>query len=224
VAAVDYGIGDRPETTLEWAAALRAVAPALRVVAVDAVEARVEAAAAALGAARVEVAVGRFGIGPVGAGPVGLARAMNLLRAHPPAEAQVLLCQMVDRLEPGGALWEGSTCPRGSVLVAQRRVRGGGGEGLLFWSDFRQGFGPLLFKDRLPVGLRGVPAVEDFFGAWVGTFARERRAGEAPAACFLRVGAALGAAGAPVRVVDGVADGAALWWAPAPGLPDLYST
>jgi len=27
-----------------------------------------------------------------------------------------------------------------------------------------------------------------------------------------------------VRVVDGVADGAALWWAPAPGLPDLYST
>lgn len=219
--AVDYGVGDRPDTTLEWAAALRAVAPSLGVVAVDAVPARVASAAPALAAAGVCAAVGCFGEPPAERGPLALVRAMNLLRAHPPGEARALLGQMVGRTAPGGVVWEGSTCPRGAVLVAQRRVRGGVGEGLLFWTDFGQGFGPLLFKDRLPVGLRAEPAVERFFEAWGVAFTAARRLGEGPEAGFRRAGAALQDAGLPVQVVPGLAGGAGLWWAPLGGLPEL---
>ncbi len=99
--AVDLGYGARPDTTLEWAAWLRRIAPAVRVVGLEIDPARVVP-----GRGGVEFARGGFEL--AGLRP-NLVRAFNVLRQYDEAEVPAAWAMITSRLAPGGVLIEG-TC------------------------------------------------------------------------------------------------------------------
>ena len=171
-AFVDLGFGEHPWTTLESAESFRTVNPTLPVLGVERDPERV-AAAQSHGDALTDFRLGGFEL-PLRPGErVRLLRAMNLLRGYRPEEVEGIHHTLGQSLLEGGLLVEGSTDTEGAVLVAHllRRVPEGlAREALLFHTDFRRGFAPVLFRDWLPRDLRrrvkpGEP-IHAFFAHW----------------------------------------------------------
>jgi hypothetical protein len=180
---VDLGFGEHPWTTLESVQAFRALNPRLQALGVELEPWRVEAAQAHADAL-TGFRQGGFAL-PLRPGEsVRLVRAMNLLRQYRPEEVPAIHRELGEALLTGGLLVEGSTDTPGAVLVAHllRRVperleR----EALLFHTDFRRGFAPLLFRDWLPRDLRrrvrpGEP-IQEFFAAWLEAWQQARAEG-----------------------------------------------
>lgn len=169
---VDLGYGADPGTTLESAARLRRINPALPVLGVEIDRARVEAAlpcADALTAFRH----GGFNL-PLAPGErVRMIRAMNVLRQYDAAAAEEALAALSAQLEPGGLLLEGTSDPAGRLWTANvvRRPAAGGparAEALVLGA--RGAFAPEDLRAVLPKRYihRVVPgeAVHDLLAAW----------------------------------------------------------
>jgi hypothetical protein len=225
----DVGFGEQPWTTLESAAAFRALNPELTVVGVELEPERAEAAATAHAEARTHFRQGGFAL-PLGPDePARLVRAMNLLRQGPPERVPEVHRTLAHFLLPSGLLVEGSADTSGAVLVAHllRRtpqaespVR----EALLFHTDFSRGFAPLLLRDWLPRDLRrrvrpGEP-IHAFFAAWEDAWRKAREAGHTAPPDALRESALRLAASTEGVATDAwlLAQGF-LVWRPREGVP-----
>jgi hypothetical protein len=183
-AFIDLGFGEHPWTTLESAEAFRAVNPALRVIGVEAEEARATAAAAEHEDALTHFRHGGFDWATTEGQPARLVRAMNILRQYRPEEVEAAHARLGHALLPGGLLVEGSTDTPGSITVVYLLRRGPEGlrrEALLFHTDFRRGFAPWLFRDWLPRDWRrrvrpGAP-LHTFFAEWTEAWSQAREQG-----------------------------------------------
>jgi hypothetical protein len=147
---LDVGYGALPVTTLELAAAVRAVAPGLEVVGVERDAARVTAVEG------VRLVRGDFGA-LAALGPACLVRAMNVLRGYREDEVPAIHAALGAAAGEGGLVLEGSTDTEGCVTAAWVLRRRGGRlerEALLFHTDFSRGFSPWLFRDWLPRDVR----------------------------------------------------------------------
>jgi hypothetical protein len=153
---VDVGFGEHPVTTLEAAAAFRALHPALPVVGVELEAHRVEAAQAHADA-HTRFVQGGFTV-PLGEGErARLLRAMNVLRGYPEERVGEAHRLLGEALLPGGLLVEGSADPEGGITAVHLLRRGEAGltrEALLLHTDFTGGFAPVRFRDWLPRDLR----------------------------------------------------------------------
>ncbi|GEN08938.1 hypothetical protein MFU01_39750 [Myxococcus fulvus] len=226
---VDVGFGEHPWTTLESAEAFRALHPELVVIGVELDDARALAAQSHAGP-RTHFRQGGFALPLSPEEPARLVRAMNLLRQGPVERVAEVHHALSRFLLPSGLLVEGSSDPEGSVLTAHLLRRSDSApdappvrEALLFHTDFRQGFAPLLFRDWLPRDLRrrvrpGEP-MHAFFMSWVDTWKQARDAGHsAPADAFRESVSRL------CRQVDGVSsdswllDSGYLLWRPPTGV------
>lgn len=203
---VDLGVGALPWTTMEWAHALWARWPGLSVTAVEIDPLRL-AVARDVGDARIHWVEGGFDLP---APPARLVRAMNVLRQYRPDEVTPALSRMGAGLAVGGLLVEGSASRGGEVVVARliRQTPGGlQAEGLLFATDFSQGFAPALFAGSLPRDLRPDgplhPTARALLDAW--TRAWEGHRHKSPPAAFSGAAASLAGEGWRVEVHGGVA-------------------
>ena len=184
---VDLGFGAVPATTHELAAALP---PHLSVVGVEPDADALRTAGP--GSGRVRFLAGGFTL-PEAARPALVIRAMNVLRGYPPAEAAPAREAMGAALVEGGALLEGTSGPDGDVMVVgwwRRREGKLVPEALLFSTRFDRGFGPLVFRDRLPRDLRGAvrPGTPLFglFADWTAAYEAVRSVDPDPRGRFLR--------------------------------------
>lgn len=189
--AVDLGFGDEAVTTVEWTRAMRAVNEEVRVCGVEVEEWRVAAARDEAGD-EVEFLLGGFELEEALGEPAMLIRAMNVLRQYRPEEVREAHRSWGRALGEGGVLLEGTSDGTGSVLSAHVFRRRNGRlwrEGLLFVTDFRRGFAPVMFRDVLPRDLRhgvfeGHPAYA-FFERWMRIWKEMRAEGvEGPRASF----------------------------------------
>lgn len=178
---VDLGYGASAATTLETAARLRRLNPALRVMGVEIDRARVDAAQP-YADAQTEFRHGGFALPLASAGgrpeTVRLVRAMNVLRQYEEAEVKAAHASLIGQLLPGGLLIEGTSDPTGRhwvVNVLRRPVDGALSpaperEALVFGTNFADGFDPDRFKAVLPKDLihRVVPGepIHAFFEDW----------------------------------------------------------
>lgn len=170
---VDVGYGAEPFTTLESAARLRTVNPALPVLGVE-IDAERVAAALPYANAHTYFRLGGFNL-PLQLGEhVRLIRAFNVLRQYEEAAVTEAWRLMGQSLLPGGLLIEGTSDPFGQIWVANLVRKQANGdlvlEGLLFSTNFRQGFAPEQFQPVLPKNFihRMVPGepIERFFRQW----------------------------------------------------------
>lgn len=185
---VDVGFGEHPWTTLESAEAFRALHPELTVIGVELDGERARAARAHADA-RTHFREGGFELPLGGDEPARLVRAMNLLRQGPPERVPEVHRTLARYLLPSGLLVEGSADPEGAILTAHLLRRGPGAEAppvreaLLFHTDFRHGFAPLLFRDWLPRDLRRRvrpgESIHAFFSEWDAAWRDARAAGHA---------------------------------------------
>ncbi len=155
-ACADIGLGERADTTAEWAAWLRARWAGLEVLGIDSAGWRIDLARAQCGGPGLRYVQGSFA--PPTPEPLRLVRAINLLRGYPAEESPAAWLAMGRDLLPGGLLVEGSTDQPGAVLVAhllRRTPQGLTHEGLLFGTDLSRGFAPAMFRGPLPSQLRG---------------------------------------------------------------------
>lgn len=179
-AVVDLGFGRLPLTTLEMARRMRELNPTLPILGIEIDPERV-AAAQAYASPGISFARGGFNI-PLGGHRARLIRAMNVLRQYPEAEALPAHQQLIDQLIDGGLLVEGTSSPFGRRIVINliRRLPSGAPhlEGLLFSTNFKEGFTPELFPPVLPKQLihRHVPGEEifAFFECWRAAASRTR--------------------------------------------------
>jgi len=109
-------------------------------------------------------------------------RGMNLRRQDRVGDVLGMHEARTAPLLPGGLALVGSSGPLGRVMVShlmRRTETGMKREGLLFSTNFRSGFAPMLFWDRLPRDLRrGVSRahpIHDFFAAWTHAWRRGRQ-------------------------------------------------
>lgn len=219
-AFVDLGLGEDPATTVEAAAAFRALRPDLPVIGVDREATRVEAARAV---APGDYRLGTFDLPLEPGESVRLLRVMNLLRAHRPADVHAIHAHLGSQLLDGALLLEGTSDPEGGVLVTHLLRRRGADlvrEGLLFHTDFRQGFAPILFRDRLPRDLRHVPPghpLRAFFANWTAAWHAVR--GPDAVASFVVTVPALATRLDGIDLDPWLADHGTLVWRPPGGVP-----
>ena len=170
---VDVGYGAEPFTTLESTRRLRQVNPTLPVLGVEIDGERV-AAALPYADSYTHFRLGGFNL-PLQPGEhVRLIRTFNVLRQYEENAVTEAWRLMGQQLLPGGLLIEGTSDPFGQVWVANLVRKQDGGqltqEGLLFSTNFRQGFVPEQFQPVLPKNLihRVVPGepIEHFFRQW----------------------------------------------------------
>ncbi len=169
---IDLGYGAEPITTLESAARLRRANPRLRVVGVEIEPERV-ARAAPYADDLTDFRLGGFNL-PLRAGEtVRLIRAFNVLRQYDDSDVIAAWQTMGRYLLPGGLLIEGTSDPFGQIWVAnllrctpESLVI----EGVVFSTNFRQGFDPTMFQPVLPKNHihRVVPGepIHAFMEAW----------------------------------------------------------
>lgn len=140
---IDFGFGESPVTTEEWAES----APGCRVIGIDARPAV---------SPHVELVVGDFDACSQ-FGPVSVVRAMNVVRAYREDEVETIRAQLAASVIDGGLVIDGSSDTEGHVLSAWLLRKRGSTlvkEALLFHTDFSRGFSPWLFRDWLPRDLR----------------------------------------------------------------------
>lgn len=140
---VDFGFGESPVTTEEWARS----APQCRVVGVDYRESRSELVTLKRGGVELCAQLA----------PTAIVRAMNVVRSYREDEVAALHEALGAGVVEGGLVIEGSTDTDGAVLCAWLLRKAGGRlvkESLLTWTDFSRGFSPWLFRDWLPRELR----------------------------------------------------------------------
>lgn len=226
---VDVGFGEHPWTTLESATAFRALHPGLTVIGVE-LDAERARAATVHAEVLTHFRQGGFTL-PLGADePARLVRAMNLLRQGPPERVPEVHRTLGRYLLPSGLLVEGSADPEGAILTAHLLRRGPDAEGapvregLLFHTDFRHGFAPLLFRDWLPRDLRrrvrpGEP-IHAFFAEWDAAWREARSAGHtAPADAFRESVPRLAARTGGVATEAWLLTEGFLVWKPEGGVP-----
>lgn len=172
-AVIDFGFGETPVTTHEWAHAISA-----KVIGVERDLALIEAARRTH--PTLQLVHGGFEA-LASLAPATVVRAMNVLRGYPATAIasahQALAAPLID----GGVLLEGSCDTEGHVTVAHvLRKRGPQllREALVFHTTFERGFSPWLFRDWLPRDLRrsatpGTP-IFDFLAAWHAVFETTR--------------------------------------------------
>ncbi|XXF75725.1 methylase [Myxococcaceae bacterium GXIMD 01537] len=182
-AFVDVGFGDSPATTLESARALRALNPSLPVIGVELDASRAEAVAAH-SEARTHFRQGGFDLPLLPGETVRVIRAMNLLRQYPANAVPAIHERLGAQVLPGGLVIEGSADTEGAITVAhllRRSPEALHREALLFHTDFRHGFAPVLFRDWLPRDLRRRvhpgEAIHAFFSAWMASWDEARAEG-----------------------------------------------
>jgi hypothetical protein len=184
--AVDLGYGAKPFTTLEMAARLRKLNPALPVLGVEIEPERV-AAALPFADDLTSFRLGGFNLplhGGSGDAPAGrderarLIRAFNVLRQYGEAEVAPAWSRLGRYLLPGGLLVEGTSNPPGRLWVANvlRKPEQGDvdaplqHEALVFSTSFHTEFDPGAFQPALPKNLihRIIPgeAIHRFFADW----------------------------------------------------------
>ncbi len=191
---VDVGLGDRPDTTLELALALRSEGLHNPVLGVDADSERVRAARAGEpleGVRFVHADLRELGEHCAGALVV---RTANVLRQAPLRAVPALHEALIGVLRPGGWVLEGSTDLSGDIGAFHLLRRGPtlavNREALAFVTSFQGGFAPLRFRDHLPRDLRhGVrpdTQLAGFFSQWTAAFSRARASGCKDAAGLFR--------------------------------------
>lgn len=183
---VDVGVGEFPWTTLESAAAFRALNPSLRCIGCELDPLRLARARQwqSDGIEFAPMADAGFGLPPLRAA-ARLVRAMNVLRGYPEDAVPHAHAALAAPLCAGGLLLEGTSSGDGAVVCChwiRKQPDGARREALLFATDFSLGFGPLLFRDWLPRDLRrqvrpGV-AIGEFLFAWRAAFEARRAQGE----------------------------------------------
>ncbi|HKU37178.1 MAG TPA: hypothetical protein VJR89_03505 [Polyangiales bacterium] len=223
---VDFGVGEWPWTTLEWAQLLRACNGQLRVIGVE-VDARRLRHARRLAAGEVEFRHGSFAL-PLARGErARLIRAMNVLRGYSESEAEAARLQLAEALVPGGLLIEGTSSHSGGVLCAhwlRKRDSALTREALVFSSDFSQGFAPWLFRDRLPRDLRRScrpgSAIHAFFSAWSDAFEAARSTGVRESSALFALSAlALSSRLSGIVCEPALIESGTLFWRPPDGVP-----
>lgn len=169
---VDFGFGETPVTTLEWAQTLP---DEVTVVAVEQDAGRVEAARETA-AGRLQLVHGGFEA-LAALAPVTVVRAMNVLRAYPADQIDAAHAALGAPVCDRGIVIEGSTDTAGDVTVAYVLRKHGMAlvrEALLFHTTFARGFSPWLFRDSLPRDLRRSvkpgSAIFAFLSTWHAAF------------------------------------------------------
>ncbi|TAK13381.1 MAG: methylase [Anaerolineae bacterium] len=169
---VDLGYGAEPFTTLESAARLRTLHPALPVLGVEIDPERV-AAAQPYADALTHFRLGGFNLPLEKGETVRVIRAFNVLRQYEEHEVGPAWDSLGASLLPGGLLLEGTSDPFGRLWVANLLRKGDTGLGLeavVFGTNFRWGFEPALFQPVLPKNFihRMTPGepVYEFFEDW----------------------------------------------------------
>lgn len=177
---VDLGYGSEPWTTLESAERLRKLNPCLSVLGVEIDPERV-ANAQLFADAQTEFRLGGFNLPllPVSSGKmerVRVVRAFNVLRQYDECVVANAWEQMMRGLLPSGLLIEGTSDPLGRIWVANVLRKGKEDRenelrhSLVFSTNFRTGFDPGEFQERLPKNLihRVVEGewIYDFFADW----------------------------------------------------------
>jgi hypothetical protein len=224
---VDLGVGEWPWTTLETAHSLRALAPGLQIIGVELDSHRLRHARR-FEAPGIEFREGGFELPLTAAERPRIVRALNVLREYSEAQARTAHASLGAQLLPGGLLLEGTSSASGGVSTVHMLRKAENGalvrEGLLFSTDFSQGFAPFLFRDRLPRDLRRRceygSAIHAFLTQWTEAFHAARSTGLCePEALF-----ALSAQLLSTRLA-GIACEARLWslgalsWQPPGGVP-----
>lgn len=224
--AWDLGFGAHPHTTLAWSDALCAAGWQAQVLGLEAHPGR------AAFATRFDRDNCRFGHLDATWGPPWDAaprwiRAMNILRQYRASQAQTWHQRWGEQLKAGGQLIEGTCSADGSVLVAHwlvKRPQELSRRGLIFYTDFSQGFAPLLFGDRLPKDLRAHArqqgAIGDFFRRWTQAWSPFRAL--SPPKAFLESAGQLQSQGEPIRAWPDKS-GAVMVWEPSGGVPKVPS-
>lgn len=179
---VDLGYGAEPFTTLEMAARLRRLNPTLPVLGVEIDQARVDAARP-YADGLTDFRLGGFNL-PLPKNergehtPVRAIRAFNVLRQYDEPDVLDAWQRLMHYLLPGGLLIEGTSDPLGRVWVANvlRKPinpcdqRPWTVEGLLFSTNFHNGFEPAQFQPVLPKNYihRVVPGepIFEFLSQW----------------------------------------------------------
>lgn len=223
---VDLGVGEWPWTTLETAHSFRQVAPDLRIIGVEVDSHRLRHARR-FEAEGIEFRHGSFELPLAAAERPRIVRALNVLRDYSEDEARAAHAKLGAALLPGGLLLEGTSSASGGVSTVHWLRKSEAvltREGLIFLTDFSQGFAPFMFRDRLPRDLRRRcergSEIHVFLTAWTDAFQTARSTGlREPAAIF-----ALSAQILATRV-SGIAYEApllslgALLWQPPGGVP-----
>lgn len=181
--AWDLGFGAHPHTTLAWSNALQGAGYSTQILGLEAHPGR------AAFAARSNTPQCRFEHldtprqAPWDRRPKWI-RAMNVLRQYKAHECLGWQERWLSELAPAGHLFEGTCCPQGSVLVAHWMhldPKAPTRRGLIFYTDFSQGFAPIMFGDRLPKDLRAHARksgpVGDFFERWTRAWQSVRELG-----------------------------------------------
>ena len=172
---VDLGFGAEPFTTLETSERWRKIAPGLRGLGVE-IDAERVARAAPFADEFVDFRVGGFNL-PLGTHEtVRVIRAFNVLRQYPPEAVPDALGELARGVPEGALLVEGTSDPPGRVWAANVFRRLGGDESpwqreaLVFSTNFRSGFDPVLIQAVLPKDLihEMVPGtiIHQFFSRW----------------------------------------------------------
>ncbi|MBO84535.1 MAG: hypothetical protein CL927_04200 [Deltaproteobacteria bacterium] len=213
---LEVGVGERPDTLRELAAALGR-AP-------TAIELHPRRVASAQAETAFEIIEGNALQPPTGAARYGLVRCANVLRQYPVSELQRAHAALLAHTTAEGVVLEGSCDAGGNVGCFHVLQRSGGGSpraALVFFSSFARGFAPIQFRDWLPRDLRrevrADGAMADLFARWTAAWQRVRE-GDAPTD-FRRSVEALVASG-PFIDLSHIQSSAAAWmWTPPDGVP-----
>jgi hypothetical protein len=223
---VDVGVGEWPWTTLEAARSLRAISPELHVIGVELDPHRLRHAQR-FDEPGLEFRAGGFDLPLMAAERPRLVRALNLLREYTPDEVRCAHLKLGAALLPGGLLLEGTSSATGGVLcVHLLRKRGAAlvREGLLFSTDYSQGFAPFVFRDHLPRDFRRRcgrgTAIHTFLATWTESFNAARSTGLQENAALFAVSAQLLSRRMPGIVCDAaLLEHGGLIWEPPGGVP-----
>lgn len=220
--AWDLGFGAHPNTSLDWSQALRRGGWNAQVLGLEAHPGR------AAYARRYNSETCRFDLvhatqpAPWNRKPRWI-RAMNVLRQYRAEHCEAWHERWASSLVNDGHLFEGTCSADGSVLVAHwitPKPEGHLRRGLLFHTNFSQGFAPLLFGDRLPKDLRAharqTGAIGDFLRRW--TRAWKPCRGLPLLESFTQSVRNMDPSGQELCVWTN-AQGATLLWAPRSGIP-----
>lgn len=219
--AWDIGFGAHPHTTLAWSKRLLEKGYNTQVLGLEVHPGR---AAFAKGSNTTHCRfahVDEAQEGSWGRRPTWI-RAMNVLRQYKAHECRAWQERWLLALAPNGHLLEGTCCPQGSVLVAHWMSPTASGptrRGLIFYTDFSQGFAPIMFGDRLPKDLRAQARkpgqIGDFLARWTCAWRSVRTLGLRQS--FLESAQRLSAADEGVQAWEN-GPGATLVWTPPEGI------